>query len=236
MRAGLTILALALLAGTATGDDVIGGGDAPAFTLQPVSETALKSVPDSTVPAGLWSQSSEDTDTIQLISNTQQAPSAEVKHAVAASDPETASEAEPVVNNDAAEPAHEPYFSLDSDTEEQSSTLVPANDNGTNDLFVRLAVWTVIVLCLCVLTMLGLRRWQRRQGILPAGAGQSRVLETLAIGPGRAVSLVQLGDVRAIVGTDGSGIKNIVLAPPAFDETLSEFDEETQSSVTHDAA
>lgn len=234
MRAGLMILALVSLAGTATSDDVIGGGDAPAFTLQPVSDTALKSVPDSAISEGLWSQSAEDAPTIQLVSNTESAPS-EVEGTLAESDTEASTVEAQSVTDEAAEPIHEPYFSLDTNSTEQSSTLA-STDDGTNDLFVRLAVWTVIVLCLCVLTMLALRRWQRRQGILPAGAGRSRVLETLAIGPGRAVSLVQLGDVRAIVGTDGSGIKNIVLAPPAFDETLSEFNEETHNPVAHDAA
>jgi Na+-translocating ferredoxin:NAD+ oxidoreductase RnfE subunit len=63
------------------------------------------------------------------------------------------------------------------------------------------------------------------------------VLETLSIGPGRAVSLVQLGSVRAVVGTDGSGIKTIVLAPPAFEEQLSEFDDDSPSiQTTGDAA
>ncbi len=120
--------------------------------------------------------------------------------------------------------AAEPFLDLAQPVPSEEATLA-TNDSETNELFVRLAVWTVIILCLCVLTVLALRRWQRRQGILPEGAGRSRVLETLAIGPGRAVSLVQLGDLRAVVGTDGSGIKTIVLAPPAFEDELSRFEE-----------
>jgi len=128
---------------------------------------------------------------------------------------------------DSANKQTEPYFDLNS-TNEQSTTA-QAGMQDSNDLFTRLAVWTVIILCLCVLTVLGLRRWQRQQGILPPGIGQARVLETLALGPGRAVSLIQLGNVRAVVGTDGSGIKTIVLAPNEFHEELSSFDDDLQS-------
>ncbi len=92
---------------------------------------------------------------------------------------------------------------------------------GNSDLFVGLGVWTVIVLCLCVLTVLGIRHWQRGRGMLPLSNSSSRVLETVSLGPNRMISLVALGDVRAIVGCDAAGIRSIVLAPPRFEEELS---------------
>ena len=207
MRCLALILPFILLAGSANAESA-------SDRLVPAGNTPLKRVPTPSVFRQTWSGF--------------QAPSAIVQtsyaESTAGSDKATHShdaEGARVTNNG------KPYFDLNTDITEAAQT--DADFNNTNGLFTKLAVWTVIVLCLCVLTVLGLRRWQQKQGLIPEHVGQARVLETLAIGPGRAVSLIQLGSVRAVVGTDGSGIKTIVLAPPAFDDELHDFDEEDDS-------
>ena len=102
----------------------------------------------------------------------------------------------------------EPFLDL---TAEQSASAELRPEPATNsELFVQLAIWTVIILCACVLVVLGIRYVQRRQGLLPETDHQSRVLQTLSLGAHRTVSLVQLGEVRAIVGCDSTGVSNIV--------------------------
>ena len=56
--------------------------------------------------------------------------------------------------------------------------------------------------------------------MLPISQGNSRVLETVTIGPNRSVCLVQLRDVQAVVGCDASGIQSIVLAPASFEVAM----------------
>lgn len=122
---------------------------------------------------------------------------------------------------------------LDLTHEDQSTgdTQAIAEPTGT-DMILRLATWTIIILCLCVLTVLGIRRWQRNHGMLPLSQGHSQVLETVMIGPNRSVSLVRLRDIQAIVGCDASGIQSIVLAPPSFDSALAETDTEPELFTT----
>ena len=91
----------------------------------------------------------------------------------------------------------------------------------SSEQFVTMLIWILVLICLMVLTILGLRRWQRTRGLLPVVNGQSRVLQTLSLGPGRTVSLIEMNGLRALVGADAWGIRTIVLAPPSFDEALS---------------
>jgi len=121
------------------------------------------------------------------------------------------------------ETASQPAF-LDLDSPETTQTSADAAQPSDMDMIARLATWTVIILCLCVLTALGVRRWQRKNGMLPETQGHSRVLETVSLGPNRSVSLVQLRDIQAVVGCDASGIQSIVLAPASFDEVMGEAD------------
>lgn len=211
----LVMFLLALsIAQTVRGDAVVlqpVPGDGSLLRSVPGRGTQVPTVPTASVYQAAWSDNSEPSGIVQTTYT--EAPAAQ-----------------PSANNPALPQTDEhPYFNLQDATE---STAAAAPVDDTNELLTRLAIWTVIVLCLCVLTVLGLRHWQRRQGILPPSVGRSRVLETLAIGPGRAVSLVELGDVRAIVGTDGGGIRTIVLAPQAFGEELSGLN--TDDDSTHD--
>lgn len=89
----------------------------------------------------------------------------------------------------------------------------------------RAVAWIVIALCLFSLAALGVRRWQRQRGLLPTPGSRSRVLETLSLGPGRSVSLIEMAGHRALVAFDAGGIKQLVLTPPSFQDELTEADE-----------
>ncbi|MFN9717810.1 MAG: hypothetical protein ACK58L_03895 [Planctomycetota bacterium] len=95
----------------------------------------------------------------------------------------------------------------------------------------RAVAWLVIALCLFSLAALGVRKWQRQRGLLPTNNSSSRVLETLSLGPGRAVSLIEMAGHRALVAFDAGGIRHMVLAPRSFDEDLvsEEQDDNTAS-------
>lgn len=116
----------------------------------------------------------------------------------------------------------EPF--LDLRPEATVSRDVQPEDATNSELFMRLGVWTVIILCCCFLVVLGIRYWQRSQGILPQTDNNARVLRSLSLGGNRTISLVQLGDVRALVGCDSSGVSNIVLAPQPFDMEMMHAD------------
>ncbi len=132
---------------------------------------------------------------------------------------EALSQAKPGVTETTSQPAF-----LDLDSPDTTQTAADATQPSDTDMIARLATWTVIILCLCVLTALGVRRWQRKNGMLPETHGNSRVLETVSLGPNRSVCLVQLRDIQAVVGCDASGIQSIVLAPASFDEVMGEAD------------
>ena len=82
------------------------------------------------------------------------------------------------------------------------------------------------------LTVLVIRKWQRNNGMLPESSGRSKVLETVMIGHNRSVSLVQLRGLQAVVGCDGSGIQSIVLAPPEFDDVITQVTSEEPTPET----
>lgn len=89
----------------------------------------------------------------------------------------------------------------------------------------RAVAWIVIALCLFSLAALGVRRWQRQRGLLPTPGSRSRVVETLSLGPGRSVSLIEMAGHRALVAFDAGGIKQLVLTPPSFQDELTEADD-----------
>lgn len=130
---------------------------------------------------------------------------------------------------DTTDAAAEPFLDLTNEPEANANATPEPSTNA--ELFVQLAIWTVIILCACILVVLGIRYVQRRQGLLPEADHQSRVLQTLSLGAHRTVSLVQLGEVRAIVGCDSTGVSNIVLAPNSFELELLTSNPETGHDV-----
>lgn len=113
---------------------------------------------------------------------------------------------------------------------EPPATLPPADLSvtaGGGEQLVRVLGWLIVLMCVLCLLVLGLRRWQRSRGLLPSASARSRVLETLSLGPGRTVSLIEIQGLRALVGADAGGIRTIVLAPPAFDDELTAASEST---------
>ena len=93
-------------------------------------------------------------------------------------------------------------------------------NSGPLQVLMRAVAWIVIALCLTSLTFLGLRRWQRQRGLLPTTNAKCKVLETLSLGPGRTVSLIEMAGFRALVASDAGGIRSLVLAPSNFQEEL----------------
>lgn len=117
----------------------------------------------------------------------------------------------------------QPFLDLTRDPDGQtarSKSRSAASESA--DPIIRTLATCVIVGCLSILVILGLRRWQRSRGLLPGAGGRSRVIETLSLGPGRTVSLIEMDGIRALVGADSGGIRTIVMAPRGFSEELAE--------------
>jgi len=200
VRRAYIVSAILLMGTLAHADEQRPGAPSPR-SLRPVTSQALRPVPSSGVYQSVWTDQMPEAGVIQA------------SHVDPPAGPaENAADGSSIVTT--------PFFELTQPTDEASTSESGFASSETNQLFSRLAVWTVIVLCLCVLTVLALRRWQRGQGMLPSSRGNAKILETLALGPGRAVALVQLGQHQAFVGTDSGGISTIVLAPPAFDDAF----------------
>ena len=117
-------------------------------------------------------------------------------------------------------------------TSEQAAaaTLDVSMSSSPTQVVMRAVAWISIVLCVCCLIILGARRWQRERGLLPTTTSRSRVMETLSLGPGRTVSLIEMHGYRALVATDAGGIRSLVLAPPSFEDSLM-HDAETTDEV-----
>lgn len=99
-------------------------------------------------------------------------------------------------------------------------------DGNPSHVLMRAVAWIVIALCVFSLAALGIRWWQRQRGLLPTSNSRSRVIETLSVGPGRTVSLIELAGFRALVAADASGIRQLVLAPPSFHDEISDAEDE----------
>jgi len=97
-------------------------------------------------------------------------------------------------------------------------------ETSPTQVLMRAVAWIVIALCLFSLAALGVRRWQRERGLLPTSNSRSRVLETLSLGPGRTVSLIEMAGYRALVASDAGGIKQLVIASASFHDAFSEME------------
>ena len=101
-----------------------------------------------------------------------------------------------------------------------AATLNVSMTSSPTQVVMRAVAWISIVLCVCCLVILGARRWQRDRGLLPTTTSRSKVIETLSLGPGRTVSLIEMHGYRALVATDAGGIRSLVLTPSTFEESL----------------
>jgi flagellar biogenesis protein FliO len=98
-------------------------------------------------------------------------------------------------------------------------------------VLMRAVAWIVVALCIFSLTILGVRRWQRQRGLLPTTNSRSRVLETLSLGPGRTVSLIELAGFKALVASDAGGIRSLVLTPVSFHDEFTHIEESTSQRI-----
>ena len=148
--------------------------------------------------------------------------------------PSSSSEQKPAETSVPLKSASESGMFLDlRDEAKPNSSSAPVGEGGAEvsiesspmQVLSRAVAWIVIALCLFSLAALGVRRWQRQRGLLPTPGSRSRVIETLSLGPGRSVSLIEMAGHRALVAFDAGGIKQLVLTPPSFQDELTEADE-----------
>ncbi len=90
----------------------------------------------------------------------------------------------------------------------------------TRRMFLKLGLGTIIVLGLCVAALWFGHRWLGQGTVRPAGAGQLRLLETLALGQGCRLHLVQTGTGRVLIGADGTGMKAVLTLAESFDSAF----------------
>ena len=148
--------------------------------------------------------------------------------------PSTAAEQKPAEISVPLQPSADAGMFLDLRADAKTkNTSAPIGERGAEvaietspvQVLSRAVAWIVIALCLFSLAALGVRRWQRQRGLLPTPGSRSRVIETLSLGPGRSVSLIEMAGHRALVAFDAGGIKQLVLTPPSFQDELTETDE-----------
>lgn len=116
------------------------------------------------------------------------------------------------------------FIDLSGPAESLAAVASPSAVTASTMDQVRLGAWMLILFCGMVLAVLAMRRWKRNQGLLPATGKTSRVVETLSLGPGRSVSLIEIAGMRALVGADTGGIRTIVMAPRTFDDEIRDND------------
>lgn len=87
----------------------------------------------------------------------------------------------------------------------------------------RLVMGTATVLGLCVCTLWVGRRWLRGAPRGATSGNKLRLVETVALGNRCAVHLLLAGDHQVLVGTDGAGLKSLVLLAASFESTLAEI-------------
>lgn len=176
------------------------------------AQPALKKTPEprSASRAAMTSRDASEFSGIQQASATSEEPnetSDQSSESVAVQEPDAPFlDLEPTVRTGGA------------NSPEQSPEVTLATSPG--NIIVRAVVWLVIAFCLLILAVLGVRRYQRSRGLLPSTGNQSRVVETLSVGPGRSVSLIEIAGLRALVAADAGGIKTLVLAPSIFPDEL----------------
>ena len=101
-------------------------------------------------------------------------------------------------------------------------------------MLLRLALGTVVVLALCVVTLVVIKRWFSPFAPTQAGGRELFVLETLQLNGRCSVFLLQTGKTRALAGVDATGLKMLMALPEPFEMSLAEgggAEEPTASSA-----
>lgn len=94
-------------------------------------------------------------------------------------------------------------------------------------MFLRLALGTLFVLILSVVSLWAGKRWIRPLAG-PVGENRElRLLESLPLGGRCALYLLQAGETKVLAGVDQAGIKALLPLPQSFDGTLRELAEQT---------
>ena len=123
--------------------------------------------------------------------------------------------------SEAADPGSpaEPFIDL---TQPITTPQVATEDGINQDSIINLAIWMVVIMCLCGLTVLGLRRMSVRQIKVGQVAGTSRAVDTLNLGKHRFVQLIEIGGRSVLVASDASGIRSVLPMVDQFSDTLFE--------------
>ena len=95
-------------------------------------------------------------------------------------------------------------------------------------MLTRLALGTLLVLGLSVISIVAMRRWMQPQQMVARGQQTLRLLETLPLGNRCSVHLVHLGKREILIGMDGTGIKTIVPLPEAFADVMTQTPENNE--------
>lgn len=93
-----------------------------------------------------------------------------------------------------------------------TSTALTEGPADLTAMYVRMGLSTVLVLGLCVGSLWIGKRWLGLGGLpaKPAGAGQLRVTEALALGRNCYVYLLDVGGQAILAGVDGTGLKTLI--------------------------
>jgi flagellar protein FliO/FliZ len=89
-------------------------------------------------------------------------------------------------------------------------------------MLTRLAIGTITVLGLSVVTLWAGRRWLRGQPPNATAAGQLRLVDSIALGSRCSLYLVQAGQRQVLAGVDGAGLKSLVTLTEPFEAALAD--------------
>jgi len=132
-----------------------------------------------------------------------------------------------------SEPADSPT-TADSETDSAGLAYTPQwpEPPDTGAMLLRLGAGTAFVLVLCVGTLWFGRRWLGKVATVASGGNQLRLQESTALGNRCYVHLIQVGECRALAGTDGAGLKSLVILPNSFVGVLDD-ELKTMPAETH---
>lgn len=122
----------------------------------------------------------------------------------------------------AAVPSPQPAPAETKDTLEYEPPALPEMP-PLEPMFLRLALGTIFVLILCIVTLWAGRRWVRPLAAPVEESRKLRVVESLALGGRCSVFLLQAEEAKILVGVDHAGIKALLPLPQSFDRALAEM-------------